>query len=275
MKNYKIVTFTDTQAKNEMLIAILSTIGFDSFEEKDEDTLVGYVEQDTFDKKILSSALMTIPIFNTLRYEVSDLENKNWNEEWESNFQPIIIDDKCTVRAPFHPPSTTAYTIDIEPRMAFGTGHHATTFMMISHMLNLDFNEKEILDFGTGTGILSILAEKMGAKSIFANDVEEPAVENTIINASLNDCDNIETALGGVEVVPKKRYNIVLANVNTLAIEENLSSLETKVEANGLIMLSGILTKHKHRILDLASNLKFTLVAEKEKDNWVALLYQK
>jgi len=272
MTEYKKVTFPNTDGKNNILIALLTNIGFDSFEEQG-DKLISYISAKELNINELKDVLNVLPSLKCLKFEISDLENKNWNEVWESSFEPIVIDDKCTVRASFHKKATTEYEIEIEPKMAFGTGHHATTYMMISFMLNLDFKDKTVLDFGSGTGILSILAEKMGAKSIFANDIEEPAFENLEVNAKLNNCKKITNKLGGIEIVPKKTYDIILANVNTKALSENLIYLKDKMHQSTLIMLSGILIEQKEIIFEITEKLNLKLLEEKEKNKWTSLLF--
>lgn len=270
---YKKVIFPDTEGKNDILIAILSGINFDSFEEK-ENELIAYIEEIHFNIDELNSSLSILPSMQDLKFEIADLENKNWNAIWESSFKPVVIDEKCTIRASFHEKATTEYEIEIEPKMAFGTGHHATTNMMISFMLNLDFKNKTVLDFGSGTGILSVLAEKLQAKSIFANDVEEPAFENLAVNATLNNCSLISNNLGGVEVVPDMKYDIILANVNTKALSENLHLLKEKMHDETIIMLSGILIEQKEIILDICKNLDFHLLETKEQNKWTSLLFR-
>lgn len=271
--DYKKVIFPDTAGKNDILIAILSGINFDSFEEK-ENELIAYIEEELFDIGDLRSSLSILPSLKCLKFEIDELENKNWNAVWESSFKPVIIDDKCTIRASFHDKATTEYEIEIEPKMAFGTGHHATTHMMISFMLNLNFKDKTVLDFGSGTGILSVLAEKLKAKSIFANDVEDPAFENLAVNAKLNNCTKISNNLGGVEVVPADKYDIILANVNTKALSENLHLLKGKMHAETIIMLSGILIEQREIILKICKDLDFILLETKEQNKWTSLLYK-
>ena len=272
MTQYKKVTFPNTNGNNEILIALLTSIGFDSFEEQ-ENKLISYISAEELNINELKYVLNINKNLKELKFEISDLENKNWNEIWESSFNPVIIDDKCTIRASFHKKANTEYDIEIEPKMAFGTGHHATTFMMISLMLNIDFKDKTVLDFGSGTGILSILAEKMGAKSIFANDVEKPAFENLETNAKLNNCKKISNNLGGIEIVPQKTYDIILANVNTKALSENLEYLKERMHKKTLLMLSGILIDQKEIIFKIAEKLNLKLLKEKNKDKWTALLY--
>ncbi|MGB1315701.1 MAG: 50S ribosomal protein L11 methyltransferase [Chitinophagales bacterium] len=271
MDNYKTVTFWNSAGKEEILVAMLSEINFDSFEEK-ENELIAYIIAEKLNISELDNVLESMPLFENTTYEIADLENKNWNEEWESNFKAITIDDLCTIRASFHEKSQSKYDIEIEPKMAFGTGHHATTEMMISFMLKLDFKNKKVLDFGCGTGILAILAEMLGAKSIFANDIEEPAFENVAVNTALNNCSKISNNLGGIEVVPTETYDIILANVNTVALSQNLDLLKEKMHNNSLIMLSGILIEQVDTILTICKKLGLELIETKEKDKWTALL---
>lgn len=272
MKNFIVVNFLNTNGQNDFLIAFFSEIGFDSFEEISENHLTGYIEDLLFSETAICDILENLETFQLITYNFESLENKNWNEIWEKSFEPILVDDLCAVRAPFHPPFSTIYEIVIEPRMAFGTGHHATTEMMISIMLKLDFAGKKVLDFGCGTAILAILSDKMGASKVFANDIEEPAEENSVSNAKLNNCNKIEVKLGGIEVVPDDDYEIILANVNTFAILENGEALKNKLSKNGLLLLSGILVEQKETILNMARILKLTIIEEKTKNTWVALL---
>lgn len=272
MTKYKKVIFPNTDGKSNILIALLTNIGFDSFEEK-ENSLIAYIIDKKLNINELKDVLNVLPNLKCLKFEISNLENKNWNAVWESSFKPVVIDKKCTIRASFHEKANTKYEIEIEPKMAFGTGHHATTEMMISFMLKLDFNNKTVLDFGSGTGILSILAEKMGAIYIFANDVEEPAYENLELNAKLNKCEKINNNLGGVEIIPKEKYDIILANVNTKALSENLDFLKEKMHSKTKLMLSGILIEQKNIILTLANELNLSLIDQKEKNKWTSLLF--
>jgi ribosomal protein L11 methyltransferase len=269
---YITVNFLNTAGQNDLLVAFFSDLGFDSFEEVSDNELVAYIDENIFNESAVSDLLGSMENFNQITYTFAQLENKNWNEIWEKSFEPIVVDGLCAVRAPFHSLFDTPYEIVIEPRMAFGTGHHATTEMMISLMLKLDFKGKKVLDFGCGTAILAVLAEKLGATSVFANDIEEPAEENSIANAALNNCHNIEVKLGGIAVVPDEKYDIIIANVNAMAILENAESLKNKLTKNGLILFSGILVEQKETILNLARILDLSVTEEKIKNNWVALL---
>lgn len=275
MENFKIVTFSNTSGQNELLLALLSEENFDSFEELNDDTLKAYISDQNYDRPFIPRFLSSIPSFSDIKFTVEDLPAKNWNEEWEKNFQAIHIGELCTVRAPFHPKSNARYDLVIEPKMAFGTGHHATTEMVLTMMLEQDFENKEVLDFGCGTGILSLLAEMKGASKIDANDVEEPAFENTIDNAKLNNCTKINALHGDFSVLPAHQYQIILANVTANILHENLPKLNDLLRPNGHIYLSGILPEQQAMIEDLAQSLDLIQLAAKQQNNWVALHYHK
>ncbi len=275
MQEYKIVEFKNTQQNNDVLIALLNDLQFDSYDETNENNLKAYINKELFDETALNELISALPLFENISFEISDLENKNWNEEWESNFEPIIIGNECVVRAPFHQATNAKYELVIEPRMAFGTGHHATTSMMLEFMLGIDFESKSVLDFGCGTGILSLLAEMKGANFIDANDIEEPAYLNTIDNAQLNNCNKINALFGDVNILPNQKYNIILANVTTLTIQQNLKQLDLLLAGGGEILLSGILEEQKDSILELCKTFNYQLINELQQDKWVALHYSK
>ncbi|MEZ4978146.1 MAG: 50S ribosomal protein L11 methyltransferase [Chitinophagales bacterium] len=275
MQEYRIVHFSNTKAQNDILIALLNDLSFDSYEEPNENELKAYILELDFNASLIEETLASLEIFEGIQFTHEALENKNWNALWEKNFEAIQVGGICEVRAPFHASSGAKYDLVIEPKMAFGTGHHATTKMVIELMLELDFKGKKVLDFGCGTGILAILAEKLGAESIEANDIEFPAFENTMENAALNHCKSIHALYGDIHVVPKTSYDTILANVTTLTIQENLLELLQLLTLNGNILLSGILAEQKDIVLDLAKSLKLILISEKMENNWVALHFQK
>jgi ribosomal protein L11 methyltransferase len=204
---------------------------------------------------------------------VEEIAKINWNSVWESKFDEVIIDDFCRIFADFHPERTHKfqYEIIINPKMSFGTGHHATTEQMIRGMSSLDFNGKEVLDFGTGTGILAILAEKMGAKRIDANDIEQFAWENTLENIKQNDCERIYVTHGELEQVPFRRYDIILANINRNILIEYASALRERLKSNGVCMLSGILENDRDIVLQVYEKAGFHLNKTTQKDDWICL----
>lgn len=273
--DYTCVQLSQTKGQNALLIALLDNLGYDSFEESDEEHLIAYIQSAAFNRAELESVLHSLADVKEVAFEVKKLENKNWNELWEQNFKPIKVGINCIVRAPFHPKGNEKFDLIIEPKMAFGTGHHPTTFMMLDFMLNMDFKNTNVLDFGCGTGILSLLAEKKGATNIQANDIEEAACINAKENASLNNCNNICIHEGGIEVVPSQNYDIILANITTNVIQENLPHLLPLLKQGGHILMSGILDYQEDQILSLAKGLKLIKIGHKLKENWIGLHYQK
>ena len=225
---------------SEELLAYLSLFPFEAFEELDN-TIHAYI----LNKELTSLVVSDINIL-CKKYNVSftsvDVEDVNWNATWEANFRPVIVRDFCTVKASFHTEiPDTKYTINIDPKMAFGTGHHETTYMMISEMEEIDFYDKRVLDYGCGTGILSILAEQLNAKSIDAIDIEEQAIENTIENISLNKCNIIKAHLGTIDIIDIAMYDIVLANINRHVLLSSVQKLVGILGNDGILLLSGIL----------------------------------
>lgn len=205
-----------------------------------------------------------------------EIPEKNWNRIWESNFAPVEIGDFCRVYADFHEPkSGFAHEIIINPKMAFGTGHHETTHMMIQAMEHLSMDGK-IWDFGTGTGILAILARKMGAKpGIFANDIEAPAIDNCIENMEINHLDGIDFKEGGIEVVPDTSYDLVLANINRNVILSNLEPLVKRLSSKGQVLFSGILKQDYQTIIDHCKEHGLIEQMYFELNNWVCTLLQR
>ena len=211
-------------------------MGYDGFEE-DATTLKAFIPKENFDSAILDEIIKIIPV----TYSISEIEDVNWNSLWESSFQPIVINDRVAIRAGFHPAfPDVRYDIVITPKMSFGTGHHATTCLMIERMLDLDFNHKAVLDFGTGTGILAILAEKMGAHSTTAIDNDDWSIENAGENISANNCRRI--AVQKAETISSKmEYDIILANINLNVILSNLATISAVAKPGATLLFSGFL----------------------------------
>lgn len=231
-----------TEEEAEILIALLDDMGFEGFEQSGDD-LIGYVREQIFRKGAAEEMLRS----RKLGFETADVEEKNWNKEWESSFQPVTIlsaDDGVPmvhVRASFHPPFGQAvHELEINPKMSFGTGHHATTQLMMQAMGRLDMKDKKVVDFGTGTGILAVLAEKMGAAQILATDCDPGCMENAVENFRLNRCSRIEWL--ECDVFPETdRPDIILANINLNVIIKNLPAIANMAASGTEILLSGIL----------------------------------
>jgi len=240
--NYLKYTFVASENLKDELIAIIGSYPFDTFEDT-ESGFSAYIPEKEMTKEI-DTAVQLLAISYEVTFEKELIVGQNWNEVWESNFQPIIIDDFCAIRADFHP-NYPDFPIEltIAPKMAFGTGHHETTYMMIQGMRSLDFKDKYVLDYGCGTGILAMVASKLGAKLIDAVDHEYPAYENTIEHYEINHIKNIHAIFGTLEDVERTNYQLILANINRNVILENLDLLMQKVRYGTTILFSGFLVE--------------------------------
>ena len=262
---------------SELLIAELVEIGYDSFQETDSG-LDAYIEQSIFNEIQLQEVLHRYTAEGSIPYSFGLLEDKNWNEEWEKNFQPVIIEEKCIVRASFHTPEKPyLYDIVINPKMSFGTGHHETTSMMIANQLEIDHNKKTVMDAGTGTGILAIMASKLGASLINAFDVEDWAFENLKENAILNGCSNILVGKGDISQVElsEKEYDIVLANINRNVLMDELPEYSKRLKSGGTIVLSGFYIDDIPMLVEKASTVGLKKISFKEKNKWASLVFVK
>ncbi|WP_276131999.1 50S ribosomal protein L11 methyltransferase [Polluticoccus soli] len=264
------LTVADDTIK-EILIALLSEEGYEGFEETTEG-LNAFISSELYNKETLNSIVAPYNV----SFKAEGVEKKNWNEEWEKNFQPVVVDDFCTIRAAFHDMAvTTAHEIVITPKMSFGTGHHATTFLMMRKMRSLDFGNKQVLDFGTGTGILAILAEKLGAAEVNAVDNEEWAFINAQENGEGNGCKNVKFWQGSLEDVPQKEYDIILANINRHILLQYMEQLSTLLSAGGTILLSGILSEDEDIITSSAVSVRLKKTDRQELRNWLVLEFIK
>lgn len=259
----------------EILVALLADLGFDTFEQ-DTNTLFAYIlEKDhTEELKHEIENLQSQFIFN---YKSQSIAEKNWNEEWEKNFQPVNVENRCLIRATFHPEQTGfEEVIVIEPRMAFGTGHHDSTYLMIQEMMNMDFKNKQVCDAGSGTGILAILAAKRGADFVFAIDNNEWAYHNAIDNIGLNDVvDIIETELGELDMLANKSFDIILANINKTVIQENITLLSNAIKKDGVVLISGILIPDLQDITSAAEKAGLHLYNSWTRNEWISAVFTK
>ncbi|OSZ81841.1 50S ribosomal protein L11 methyltransferase [Chitinophagaceae bacterium IBVUCB1] len=271
MQYQKVIFHTTEASKREILIARLSIEGYDGFEETD-DALLAYIGTDNYD----AETLQLIADEYTLPYEIETVGQQNWNAEWEKNFQPVMVDDFCTIRADFHNLEVhTAHDIIITPKMSFGTGHHATTRMMVSNMRGINFAGTSVLDFGTGTGILAILAEKLGAADILAVDNDEWAYENILENIERNDCHHIITKQGSLEHLPPRQYDVILANINRHILLQYMDDMFAATIAGGKLLMSGLLAEDEAIIKDAAGKAGFKFLRTDSYNNWICLEYEK
>jgi len=258
------------QPATDILTAELGYAGFESFVEN-EDGVSAYIQKQDWHNQILEH----IEILNTDNYSISytteEIEQQNWNQEWETNFHPILVDDICTVRAPFHEKPNTKFDLIIEPKMSFGTGHHETTHMMIQHLLKNDLKDKVVLDMGCGTAVLAILAEKLGAKKIDAIDIDNWCYLNSLENAERNNCKKITVFEGDAAILGKQSYDVIIANINRNILLNDLATYVKCLNHNGLVFLSGFYREDIPAITEKTEELGLSLVDTLEKNNWVAL----
>jgi ribosomal protein L11 methyltransferase len=269
--SYYVYTIKAAPAQLEIILALLAGFhSFDSFEEK-EDGLEAYLAEGIEPKEV-EPALHELAERFGFSYKYESLPAKNWNEEWESAFQPVKVDDFCLLRADFHPADPSVqHDLIINPKMAFGTGHHETTYMMIKMMKDLDFTQNKVLDYGCGTGVLAILASKMGAQEIDAVDIEQPAYENTLENAQINNVFNIRAIHGDLKAVLDDGYDVILANINRNVILHSLAPLRSKMKPSSTLLISGILKQDEDLIREAIRKNGFTAVSRLEKGEWLCM----
>jgi len=270
MANYIELTFpvTDTELQ-QVLIAQLSEEGFEGFEENETDLKAFIPETDYEIEKV-----QTIADAHQVTFSATLIESQNWNAVWESNFDPVVVDDFVAVRAGFHEPvAGVQLEIVITPKMSFGTGHHATTYMMMRQMRQLDFSGKKVFDFGTGTGVLAILAEKRGAADVYAIDYDDWSIENATENCTNNQCSHVRLNLAD-NAADAGKSDIILANINKNVILDNLAHLKNALNEGGLVLLSGLLISDEADIINAAKPLSLQLVRKDVMNNWICLVME-
>ncbi len=259
----------------DVLVAKLNEINFESFSE-DSNGLKAYVPTELLDIDAMNNIFSEISDFTELSFSIKKIQEKNWNENWEKNYSPVFINNNCVIRADFHQSFTDIeYQIIINPKMSFGTGHHETTSLIINEMFNIDFNDKSVLDMGCGTGILSILASKLGAKQLVAIDFDKWAFKNAKENAILNDVSNIDFIYGDVNDIGKSRYDVVLANINRNVLINDIEAYVACMQISAEILLSGFLEEDIPFLLKKAEELSLELVVSKNKNKWQMLHLKK
>ena len=267
-------TVDPKEPATEILVAELANVGFESFVEI-EDGVDAYIQKADHRNDLLDAIYILQNNEFSITYTCEEIAKVNWNSEWEKNFQPIEVENKVSVRAPFHENPGLLYDIIIEPKMSFGTGHHATTYLMIQHLLNLDLENKKVLDMGCGTGILAIFSEMKGAAAIDAIDIDQWCYENSVENCTRNACHNITVYQGDVSLLANKRYDLIIANINRNILMNDMNSYKNSLNENGTLLLSGFYQEDIPLIDKEASDLSLKLDEIIERNNWVALRYRK
>ena len=275
MQNYLEFNFKiePLQPWNEILMAELIEIGFDSFTEE-YDGILGYIQTELFNEEELKEVqLLQNPDIN-ISYTFKEMPNINWNEEWEKNFSPINIEDQVSIRAEFHPNQKLPHEIIIQPKMSFGTGHHATTYLMIQQMLDMNFENKTVLDMGCGTSVLAIFAKQQGAGKTVAIDIDEWSVENSIENAARNNVE-LEISQGTADNLGSESFDIILANINRNILISDIPTYVSILNNGGQLLLSGLCFFDVDDILEVCTAEKLTLKKKIQREEWVSLLLEK
>lgn len=270
MQIYKEVVFKHIEQDiSDIIIAELSTAGFYGFLEEDSN-LKAYIEATLFDKNILDAVVSQYGV----TVHIIEIPETNWNADWESSFQPVVVNDFVAIRADFHAPvQHVQHEIVITPKMSFGTGHHATTFLVLEAMQQFDWQGKEVLDFGTGTGVLAILAEKLGAENVLAIDNNQWSIENAIENCSANCCKTIQIV--DAESIPEGiTFDGILANINKHVLIEHCDAICKALKNTGILLLSGLLLADEEDIVNLYyANLGEPLFVNR-RNNWILIAYR-
>lgn len=278
--NYTEVVFVcvpNDEIIREVLSAELAEVGFESFVDTDNGS-TAYIQESLYNKEAIESILSNFPLEAKITYTTSVIEGKDWNEEWEKNyFKPLIIDDKCIIQSTFHKePATYEYNIFIDPKMAFGTGHHQTTELMIREILNMDFTGKSVLDMGCGTAILAILASMKGADPILAIDIDEWAYDNAKENLDLNKVSNIDVQIGGADLLTsEKTFDVILANINRNILLNDIHAYASVLQAEGVLFMSGFYTEDIPALTEECNKHGLIFVHSNSKDNWANVKFIK
>jgi ribosomal protein L11 methyltransferase len=260
----------------EIMVTELAELGFDSFMETDEGvSAYSNVLTDQLEIKLnrLSEAYLNDFSFT---WELIEHPSQNWNHEWESAYEPVIVEDYASVLAPFHKDfQSVGLPIWIQPQMSFGTGHHPTTWLMVKRLFELERIGPKVLDMGTGTGVLAIVAEKLGAQQIDALDVEKPAIENAIENGQLNACRNITFFAGDAANIPNTAYDLIVANINKNVLKAHLPTYFNRLKASGLLLMSGFFETDNQEVTSAAEEAGFSKMINLTKQNWSLLQFIK
>lgn len=261
---------------SEILMAEIAEAGFDTFMET-EKGFEAYVEENKFNASLIDSIKEKYKAVSPLLFFYDQVKKQNWNEEWEKNLQPIIVDDRCLIRAEFHKiEKKYPYEIIITPKMSFGTGHHQTTYLMIQSQLDIDHTNKRVMDAGCGTAILSIMASKLKAKEVEAFDIDEWSVINGTENIQNNHCQNIHIHQGKIaDMKFAGKFDIILANINKNILLAEMQSYAAYLSKGGQLLISGFYTHDIDDLLNEAHNHQLKEVSRKDRETWAAVLLER
>ena len=262
----------DKQTAIDILVAELGQVGFESFTEN-PDGLVAYIQKNDWNASLLDEIQILQSDEVSFSYDVKEIEQVNWNEQWEKNFEPIVVSNQVSVRAPFHKNPGLKYDIIIEPKMSFGTGHHETTHLMIQHLIDLELKGKKVLDMGCGTGILAIFAEMKGALAVDAIDIDNWCYENSLENVERNHCKTISVFEGDASLLKPDSYEVIIANINRNILLNDMGVYVSSLKENGILLLSGFYTEDIEKINAAAESNGLRQDKKLQRNNWVGLKY--
>lgn len=270
--HYKQISISaEDPAIRELLLALLADGGYEGFEETRQQ-LIAYIPEQDFNEEMLLDILQPFSV----SYVVETIEQRNWNAEWEAGFQPVTVGSFCTLRANFHEPvAGVVHDLIITPKMSFGTGHHATTWQMVAAMEQLDFTGKTVLDFGTGTGVLAILAHRLGAASVLAIDNDHWSIENARENLEFNGVTAGITIRLADSIEGTTPVDIILANINKKVVIDQLNHMVAACKPGGYILISGLLVSDAADLLAAIEAPPLTLIKQENKDSWLCWLVQR
>lgn len=266
------IEFKELHPWRDIAISILAEKEFDGFVET-KTGLKSYIPKDQFSEDLLQE----IVAWDSFQSWTEDLiEDRNWNEEWESHYDPVLVDDQLAILAPFHQGEfEQKMQVTIQPQMSFGTGHHQTTYLASKRLFGLEMKGKRVLDMGTGTGVLAIVAEKLGAATVFATDIDKWAYENALDNVQLNDCQKIEVVLGGHERIDGMNFDLVIANINKNVLIEHFSVYSKVLVSGGKLLISGFFQTDENELITGATQNGFTKANSFSKDEWALLEFDR
>ncbi|MEN8201141.1 MAG: 50S ribosomal protein L11 methyltransferase [Bacteroidota bacterium] len=273
---FEIPARTWDSTQKEILFAMLAQIGFEGFVEG-EYILQAYIDESRHSDQSFNEVIDELADLGIkVQYSFHRTENQNWNKEWEKKFEPVLIEDKVLIRAPFHgAKDDLPCTLIIEPKMSFGTGHHHTTRLMIMEMMNYDLKDKWILDMGCGTGVLGIYAYKMGAQGVVGIDNDRWAYQNALENVDLNGAAGMEVRFGDVGVLKEEKFDFVLANITRNTLVRDMQHYETHLVGGGIMIVSGFLAEDVQYVLNAAYRCNLSHLSTREVSNWISLSYKK
>lgn len=264
-----------TEEEAEIVMALLGQTEFESFT-TEAFGVKAYIQTKLIETEAIESILFSIKHLYEFELEVKALEDQNWNEKWEKDYEPVFVNEQCVIRAPFHQINPSPeFDIIVEPKMAFGTGHHETTFLVSDFLFSEKIRNKTICDAGTGSGVLSIIASKLGAKSIFAYDIDEWSYKNTMENIKINKVKGVEVKQGKVDLIKGKIFDTILANINRNILLNDVEAFSQSLNLKGRIIVSGFYSQDLPIIRDTFAKNNLILDTFRSKNNWIAAIFVK